>query len=231
MCSGRVDLEFILRALHNGMDGVFIGGCKLHECNYVTHGNYHALTTVLLAKKVMEFMGVNPDRLRVEFMSAADGLRFAEVVDDFTKQVRELGPLGSSEGLGLEELRGRIAEVNKLVPYLKVRTNDKLNQRLTSPAAYPDFFQKEEVEALLTNPAAYYIDPQKCQACGICARRCPVEAISGAKKQVHVIDQDQCIRCGTCYEACPSRFGAVQLIQGAPVPPPPEPGQAIVSPS
>ena len=119
----------------------------------------------------------------------------------------------------------------ELVPYLKVRTNDKLNQRLTSPAAYPDFFQKEEVEALLTNPAAYYIDPQKCQACGICARRCPVEAISGAKKQVHVIDQDQCIRCGTCYEACPSRFGAVQLIQGAPVPPPPEPGQAIVSPS
>ena len=51
MCSGRVDLEFVLRAFSNGMDGVFIGGCRLNECNYITHGNYHALTMVLLCRK------------------------------------------------------------------------------------------------------------------------------------------------------------------------------------
>ena len=51
MCSGRVDLEFVLRAFSNGMDGVFIGGCRLNECNYITHGNYHALNMVLLFKK------------------------------------------------------------------------------------------------------------------------------------------------------------------------------------
>ena len=51
MCSGRVDLEFVLRAFSNGMDGVIIGGCRLNECNYITHGNYHALTMALLCKK------------------------------------------------------------------------------------------------------------------------------------------------------------------------------------
>ena len=56
---------------------------------------------------------------------------------------------------------------------------------------------------------AYYIDPSKCQACMICARKCPVEAIDGGKKKIHVIDQDKCTNCGTCIEVCPPRFGAV----------------------
>ena len=51
MCSGRVDLEFIFRAFANGMDGVFIGGCRLNECNYITQGNYDALNLVLLSEK------------------------------------------------------------------------------------------------------------------------------------------------------------------------------------
>ena len=56
---------------------------------------------------------------------------------------------------------------------------------------------------------AYYIDPSKCQACMICARKCPVEAIHGGKKKIHVIDQDKCTKCGTCIEVCPPRFGAI----------------------
>jgi F420-non-reducing hydrogenase iron-sulfur subunit len=63
MCSGRVDLEFILRAFANGQDGVFIGGCRLDECNYITHGNYDALANVYICKKIMEHIGLNPDRL------------------------------------------------------------------------------------------------------------------------------------------------------------------------
>jgi len=54
----------------------------------------------------------------------------------------------------------------------------------------------------------------------ICLKRCPVEAIVGAKNQIHVIDQEKCIKCGTCFDACPTRFGAVQKIIGGPVPPP-----------
>ena len=65
---------------------------------------------------------------------------------------------------------------------------------------------------------SYYIDPDKCQACMICLRKCPAEAIDGGKKKIHIIDQEKCTKCGTCFEACPSRFGAVQKISGEPVP-------------
>jgi len=66
---------------------------------------------------------------------------------------------------------------------------------------------------------SYYIEPEKCQACMICLRNCPVGAISGGKNLVHVIDQEKCTKCGTCFEVCPSRFGAVVKLSGEPVPP------------
>ena len=96
MCSGRIDLEYILRAFSKGTDGVFIGGCNLNECNYITHGNYDALGNVLLFRKLMERIGLNPERLSIEFMSAGDGILLAELINDFTKRVKEMGPLGKS---------------------------------------------------------------------------------------------------------------------------------------
>lgn len=75
----------------------------------------------------------------------------------------------------------------------------------------------------------YYIDPEKCQACMVCMRKCPAEAVVGAKNQIHVIDQDKCTNCGTCFEVCPSRFNAVKRLSGEPVPPPiPEDKRTIV---
>ena len=65
---------------------------------------------------------------------------------------------------------------------------------------------------------AFYIDPGKCQACGICAKKCPAGAIDGGKKKIHIIDQEKCTNCGTCFEVCPARFGAVTKISGEPVP-------------
>jgi len=65
---------------------------------------------------------------------------------------------------------------------------------------------------------SFHIDPEKCQACMICARKCPVDAIDGAKKKIHVIDQAKCTKCGTCFEVCPSKFAAVRKISGEPVP-------------
>jgi NADH:ubiquinone oxidoreductase subunit F (NADH-binding)/(2Fe-2S) ferredoxin/NAD-dependent dihydropyrimidine dehydrogenase PreA subunit len=67
---------------------------------------------------------------------------------------------------------------------------------------------------------SYSIDADKCQACMICLRKCPAEAIDGGKKKIHVIDQEKCTRCGTCYEVCPSRFQAVRKSSGVPVAPP-----------
>jgi len=65
---------------------------------------------------------------------------------------------------------------------------------------------------------AYHIDPDKCQACMICLRKCPAEAVIGGKNKIHVIDQEKCTKCGTCFEVCPTRFSAVQKISGEPVP-------------
>ena len=67
---------------------------------------------------------------------------------------------------------------------------------------------------------AFYIDPDKCRACMICARKCPADAVDGGKKKIHIIDQEKCTRCGTCFEVCPSRFDAVAKISGDSVPSP-----------
>ncbi len=219
MCSGRVDLEFVLRAFSNGMDGVFIGGCHLNECNYITHGNYHALNMALLCKKIMEHTGLNPERLRISFMSAGEGILLAEYVNDFVKKIKELGPLGKSEGIDRDELKSKLKEIRKLVPYIKMVKNEKLGTRLLNAEEYENFFTREEIDTLFREVISYYIDPGKCQACMICAKKCPVEAIEGGKNRIHVIDQDKCIKCGTCLEACPPRFGAVKKIAGEPVPP------------
>jgi len=229
MCTGRVDLEFVLRAFSNGMDGVFIGGCRLNECNYITHGNYHALNMVLLCRRLMEHIGLNPERLRIEFMSSAEGILFAEVMGEFGNKVKELGPLGKGEGIEENELKSKLAELRRLVPYIKMVKNEKLASRLTHAEEYDKLFTRDEIEKLLSEVLSYYIDPEKCQACMTCAKRCPAEAILSAKNQIHVIDQEKCIKCGTCFEVCPPKFNAVMKIPGGPVPPPlPEEKRKIV---
>jgi ferredoxin len=211
------------------MDGVFIGGCRLNECNYLTHGNYHALNMVLLCRRIMEHIGLNPDRLRIEFMSSADGVLFAEIMTQFGSKVKALGPLGVAEGLAEEELKARLEEVRRLVPYIKLVMNDKLASPLRNPEDYDHLFTKAEIDRLFSEVISYYIDPAKCQACMICARRCPVEAVDGDKNRIHVIDQVKCIKCGTCSDVCPTKFGAVMEMIGIPAPPPiPEEERVIV---
>ena len=211
------------------MDAVFIGGCHFNECNYITHGNYHAINMVLLAKKIIEHIGLNPERIRMETISAGEGILFAEVMGEYGKKVKELGPIGKAEGLDENELKAKLAEITKLVPYIKVEKREKLGVRLESKADYAGHFTSEEIAELLDNVASYYIDSAKCQACTSCARRCPAEAIISEKNQIHIIDQEKCIKCGTCLEACPSKFGAVtRLSAGQPVPPPVPEGERTV---
>jgi len=231
MCSGRVDLEFVLRAFSNGTDGVFIGGCHLVECNYVTHGNYHTLNMVLLCRKIMEHIGLNPERLSIKFMSSGDGIPFAQIMSEFSAKAKQLGPLGKgeAEGIDKEELMSKIEEVTKLIPYIKILKREKLASRLDNKEEYDQLFTTDEIERLFSEVISYYIDPEKCKACMICARKCPAEAIIGGKNQIHVIDHERCIKCGTCFEACPPRFGAVKKISGELVPSPiPEEERIII---
>jgi ferredoxin len=177
----------------------------------------------------MEYIGLNPERLRIAFTSSAEGTLFSEYMNDFNKTIKGLGPLGKSEGLEEDQLKSKLAELIKLVPYIKIEKNEKLGNPLKNPEDYDQYFTKEEIDALLGEAPSYYIDPEKCQACMTCARRCPVEAIISAKQEVHIVDQDKCIKCGTCLEVCPPKFGAVARIVGNPVPPPlPEGKRAII---
>jgi len=215
MCTGRVDLEMVLRAFLSGADGVFIGGCRLNECNYTTHGNYDALNMVLLCKRMLEYIGVNPDRLRIEFMTSGDGILFAEIMNDFGRQVKGAGPLCAGEETTTDGLKSKLEKIIRLVPYIKLKKNQKLGVRPTSPEEYESLFSSEEIEQLFNEVETYHIDPSKCQSCGICARQCPVEAISGEKKIPYIIDQEKCIKCGTCLEVCPSRFSAISINMSA----------------
>ena len=92
MCSGRVDPGFVLDAFKNGADGVLVCGCHPGDCHYV-EGNYKCMRRMPLTKRLIKEMGINPNRLRLEWVSASEGARFQEVVREFTEQIRELGPL------------------------------------------------------------------------------------------------------------------------------------------
>ncbi len=148
MCSGRVDLEFILRAFANGQDGVFIGGCRLGECNYVTQGNYDALGNVLLCRKILGHLGVNPERLQINFMSAGDGILLAEHITAFSKRVKALGPLGQAEGIDAKALGLGLQAVRRLVPYLRLVERERLRLPSKSKDAYERFFGSEAFNAL-----------------------------------------------------------------------------------
>lgn len=98
MCSGRVDPVFIITALREGADGVLIGGCHPGDCHY-QEGNYKALRRYLLLKRILPEYGIEPERVRLEWVSASEGERFGRVVDEFTEEIRQLGPLTIEEHL------------------------------------------------------------------------------------------------------------------------------------
>lgn len=149
MCTGRVDPSFVLRALSGGADGVIIGGCWPGECHYATEGNYHALGITLLLKKLLGRVGVAPERLRIEWISAAEGARFAEVMSDFADQLRKLGPLGREDGAGAVGLRFRLRALRRLVPYLKLVEREKLRVDARDEEAWRTFYESAEAERLV----------------------------------------------------------------------------------
>lgn len=148
MCTGRVDLSFILRAFSKGADGVFIGGCWLGECHYVTEGNYDALFNMHLCRKLLEQIGINPKRLRLEWISASEGMRYAEIMNDFGKQLKTFGPLGKGEGMNASTLKLNLAAVTKLVPYIKLVERERLRVRFDTQEKYAEYFASAEMNRL-----------------------------------------------------------------------------------
>ena len=103
MCSSRVDPQHILYAFKEGADGVFLGGCHPGDCHYV-EGNYKTLRRITLFKAMLQDLGIDPKRLRLEWISAAEGKKYAATMDEFAEQIRALGPLHLNEKALVQEV-------------------------------------------------------------------------------------------------------------------------------
>ncbi len=96
MCSGRIDPQFVLAAFARGADGVLVGGCHPGDCHYM-EGNYKALRRIRLLQRVLRDLGIEPERFRLEWISASEGEKVRSVVNDMVEKVRRLGPLALPE--------------------------------------------------------------------------------------------------------------------------------------
>ncbi len=96
MCSGRVDPQFVLQAFAKGADGVLIGGCHIGDCHYV-EGNSKAIRRARMLRRILQGMGIEDDRFRLEWISASEGEKVKLVINDMVEKIRALGPLGLPE--------------------------------------------------------------------------------------------------------------------------------------
>ncbi|MCI0449868.1 MAG: hydrogenase iron-sulfur subunit [Chlorobi bacterium] len=113
MCSGRVDPQFILHVFASGADGVLIGGCHPGDCHY-SEGNYKMLRRFMLLKRMLKKMGIEEDRCRLEWISAAEGEKVKSVINDMVEKVRKLGPLGIPK---------RISKIDKEIKIIEKEIN------------------------------------------------------------------------------------------------------------
>ena len=100
MCSGRVNPMFVVNALQQGADGVLIGGCHPGDCHY-QQGNYLARRRMAILKQLLDFIGIEPDRVRMTWVSAAEGKKFAEVIEEITEDIKKLGPMKKIQRLNV----------------------------------------------------------------------------------------------------------------------------------
>lgn len=91
MCSGRVSPELVLRAFREGADGVLVLGCHIGDCHYVS-GNHRTAKRIPVLRRILEYIGIEPERLRLDWVSSAEAPKFQQVVNEFTETIKELGP-------------------------------------------------------------------------------------------------------------------------------------------
>ena len=110
MCSGRIDPTFVMKALSGGADGVLITGCHPGECHYIKQ-NYKALRRHLLLQRLLKGLGIAPERIRLVWVSAAEGTKWANTINSFVEEIRALGPLGWQKKLAADSKQDVAQEV------------------------------------------------------------------------------------------------------------------------
>ncbi len=158
MCSGRVEPSLILEMFIQGVDGVLVGGCHFGDCHYQT-GNYFAENRIKLTKKILKAVGVEPKRLRLEWISASEGERFAETVRDFTNQIKEIGPSPvSGKTPDVDKLKALFAAKNAVKDFrLKLLVSRELGL-VTEGNVYNEKIPQKEIDALIDTAISYELD-------------------------------------------------------------------------
>src|SRR5512136_317893 len=148
MCSTRISPHLVLDLFKAGADGVLLGGCHLNDCHYIT-GNFHTEKRVRLMKKLLEDAGIDPTRLRLEWVSASEGEKFSKVVTEFTEQVRKLGPSKVKKD---EIVRAKIAAADDASEAfrLKALVGKEFNLE-TKGNVYNNKLDKAELERVIDN--------------------------------------------------------------------------------
>ncbi len=181
MCSGRVEPAFILNAFENGADGVLVAGCHPGDCHYRS-GNQHAEKRIEKTKKLLDLLGVGSDRLRLEWISAAEGEKFASVIKDFTEKLRVKGP----SWLGKEppstrtahDAKESIHDILKRTKALYCQECGKCSSSCPVTRLDPSYSPRLAVEkALLGLEDAVLTDKGlwSCLTCYLCRQRCPLD--------------------------------------------------------
>jgi coenzyme F420-reducing hydrogenase delta subunit len=120
MCSARVDPAIVLEAFVRGLDGIMVLGCHLGDCHYLT-GNYYTEKRVKTVKSVLKSVGLSPERLLIDWVSASEGERFAALVKEFTETIRELGALGKEANCDIQQLKTRLAAAKETLTRDRIR--------------------------------------------------------------------------------------------------------------
>jgi coenzyme F420-reducing hydrogenase delta subunit len=149
MCSGRIEPSMVLEMFIQGADGILIGGCHPGDCHYI-EGNYYAENRVKLIKKLLKTAGTEPERLRLEWIAAAEGERFAETVRDFTNQIKEMGPSPvAGEEPDVDKLKALFAAKNAVKDFrLKLLVSRELGL-VNEGNVYNEKVPQEEIDALI----------------------------------------------------------------------------------
>ena len=143
----------MMEAFVAGSDGVFVGACKKGECHYVA-GNLHAEGRVMLVKKVLEAAGIDPGRLAMRYMSAAEAGKFVEYSTEFQKAISDLGPIGESEGIPAEDVALKLGAAGAALEGKKLRwVAGKLVEFQEKSNLYEENFTGHEVRRLLEEVA------------------------------------------------------------------------------
>lgn len=150
MCSTRISPHIVLDLFEAGADGILLGGCHLNDCHYIT-GNFYTEKRVRLMKKLLEDAGIDPTRLRLEWVSASEGEKFSKVVTEFTEHIRSLGPNKVKKDGALKD-RLKAADDASLTFRVKALVGKELNLE-TKGNVYDNKLEKAELEKLIDSAA------------------------------------------------------------------------------